>query len=249
MATPRLTLTPAKASATAYLLHTSGSTGPPKAVAFPTDASQAFLDWMWSAMPIGVGDKVLLKTPYGFDVSVWELFWPLQHGATVVVTEPRGHLDPRYLANVVQRHDVDIIKLVPSMLEAFVEEPQASGCTSLRWVLSAGEELTAALRDRVHQRLSATLVNLYGPTECGAVSAHFLDRADHTLTVPIGLPLPHVRLHVVDDTMQSLPKGLHGELVVGGELGTAIGYWNAPALTAGKFARPVRGRSATVSDR
>ena len=232
---PQLTLTPANASAAAYLLHTSGSTGSPKPVAFPTDASQAFLDWMWSAMPIGVGDKVMLKTPYGFDVSVWELFWPLQRGATVVVTEPHGHLDSRYLANMIQRHDVNVINFVPSMLETFVEEPQASGCKSLRWVLSAGEELRAALRDRVHQRLSATLVNLYGPTECGAITAHFLDRADHTPTVPIGQPLPHARLHVVDDTMQVLPAGLHGELVVGGELGTAIGYWNTPALTADKF--------------
>ena len=230
-----LRTTPAPAAAPAYLLHTSGSTGEPKPVAFPTNASQVFLDWLQSAMPIGPGDRVLCKTPYGFDVSVWELFWPLQHGATVVLARPSGHVDPGYLARLVETEKITVINFVPSVLELFLDEPASQRCRSLRWILCAGEALHPALRDRVSTRYSATLVNLYGPTECGAVSAYFIDRDDRSPIVPIGLPLPHVRFHLLDQRLLPTPPGLPGELYVGGALGTAIGYWNQPGRTAGRF--------------
>lgn len=231
---PRRT-TPARAGDCAYLLFTSGSTGAPKLVAFPTDASQAFLDWLQSRMPLAADDRVLLKTPYGFDVSVWELFWPLQHGAALVVAEPTGHSDPAYLAGLIQRERVTVANFVPSVLEYFLDLPEAGRCTSLRHLLSAGEALTPALRDRVHERLPATLINLYGPTETNAVTAHTCSRDRGAGPVPIGAALPHTRLHVLDEHLRPVPAGLRGELYIGGELGTATGYWGQPALTAERF--------------
>ncbi|MGW0532085.1 non-ribosomal peptide synthetase [Streptomyces sp. NPDC003032] len=227
--------TPAHAGDSAYLLFTSGSTGRPKLVAFPSDASQAFLDWMQSRMPLGADDRVLLKTPYGFDVSVWELFWPLQHGASLVVAEPTGHADPAYLAALIQREGVTVANFVPSVLEYFLDQPEAGECTTLRYLLSAGEALTPSLRDRVLNRLPATLVNLYGPTETNAVTAYTCVRGRDAQTVPIGAALPHTRLHVLDENLRPVPPGLRGELYIGGELGTAIGYWGQPALTAERF--------------
>jgi amino acid adenylation domain-containing protein len=229
----RTTLVPA--SAPAYLLFTSGSTGQPKPVAFPTDASQAFLDWLQARMPLRPGDRMLLKTPYGFDVSVWELFWPLQRGATLVVAEPGGHRDPAGLARLIASQQVNVVNFVPSLLEAFLNEPAAGECGTLRWILAAGEQLAAPLRDRVHERFAATLVNLYGPTECGAITAHFLEREDRTSIVPIGRSLPHAEVRVLDQNLRPLAPGLRGELYVGGRLGVAIGYWGNPSLTAERF--------------
>ncbi|WP_018544612.1 non-ribosomal peptide synthetase [Streptomyces sp. LaPpAH-108] len=218
-----------------HLLYTSGSTGTPKLVAFPADAQQAFLDWLQSSMPLSADDRVLLKTPYGFDVSLWELFWPLQHGAALVVARPSAHSDPAHLAELIRRQRVTVANFVPSILEHFLDEPAAAHCTSLRYLLSAGEQLTNALRDQVHRRLSATLVNLYGPTETNAVTAYTCAPHDGGGPVPIGMALPHTRLHVLDAELRPVPVGLPGELYIGGELGTAIGYWGQPVLTAERF--------------
>ncbi|MFD9423590.1 MULTISPECIES: non-ribosomal peptide synthetase [unclassified Streptomyces] len=219
---------------TAYVLHTSGSTGRPKPVAYPTDASLAFLGWLQGLIPVGPGDRLLLKTPYGFDVSVWELFWPLQHGATIVVADPDGHLDPSYLARFVQRHEVNVVNFVPSMLESFLGQLDAVGCPSLSHVLSAGEELKPGLVALTHRKLKAELINLYGPTEAGAVSYH-LTRPGAMGTVPIGHPLPYVRLYVLDADLRPVPVGMPGELYIAGELGLANGYEGSPAATAEKF--------------
>lgn len=227
--------TAAPAGDSAYLLFTSGSTGKPKLVAFPTDASQAFLDWMQGRMPLGADDRVLLKTPYGFDVSVWELFWPLQHGATLVIAAPTAHSDPARLAALIQRERVTVVNFVPSVLEYFLDQPGAGECGTLRYLLSAGEALTPALRDRVLDRLPVVLVNLYGPTETGAVTAYTCARDRDARSVPIGAALPHTRLYVLDENLRPVPRGLRGELCIGGELGTAIGYWGQPGLTAERF--------------
>lgn len=114
--------TPIAPGGYSHLLHTSGSTGTPKLVAFPADAQQGFLDWLQDRMPLNADDRVLLKTPYGFDVSLWELFWPLQNGATLVVAEPTGHSDPAYLAELIRRERVTVVNFVPSILEHFLDE-------------------------------------------------------------------------------------------------------------------------------
>jgi amino acid adenylation domain-containing protein len=219
----------------AYLLYTSGSTGRPKGVVYPAGASVRFLLWMRERYPIGTDDVVLLKTPVGFDVSVWELFWPLYAGAKLFLLRPGGHRDTQCLVDTIQRHRVTVVNFVPSMLQAFLEEKDLEGCDSLRWVLSAGEPLTPRLRDDFHTRLTATLVNLYGPTECGAVCDHIFDRNDVSPTIPIGRPAAEFRLHILDDDLEPSPIGVPGELYVGGSIGLANGYHNGPELTAQRF--------------
>ncbi|MHB8270276.1 non-ribosomal peptide synthetase [Bradyrhizobium sp.] len=227
---------PGAAHHCAYLLYTSGSTGRPKAVAYPIDGSIAFLLWMRSRYLIGPGDSVLLKTPFGFDVSVWEFFWPLYAGATLVVCQPGGHRDPRYLADMIRRYRITAVNFVPSMLQAFLDEGELVGCQSLRWLLCAGEALPWRLRDAVRTRLgSARLVNLYGPTETGAVSDHIFEPNEISPIVPIGKPAAGFRLYILDSELEPLPIGVPGELFVGGNVGLAHGYHARPALTAERF--------------
>ena len=72
------------------------------------------------------GDRVLQKTPFSFDVSVWEFFWPLMTGATLVMARPGGHRDPAYLCRVIAEQEITTLHFVPSMLQAFIEEPETA---------------------------------------------------------------------------------------------------------------------------
>lgn len=237
-----------RSAGSAYVLHTSGSTGIPKAVDFPVDASQAFLSWLQSFVGLTPQDNVLLKTPYGFDVSVWELFWPLQTGARLTVAEPWGHADPEYIARVIADEHVTVANFVPSMLERFIAEPRAKDCTSLRWILSAGEALSSDLCARVGAVTDARLVNLYGPTETGAVTYRRVDTTEPPDPVPIGVAVPHAVVTVRDCRQRRLPDGVPGEIVVGGPLGTATGYLGDPRQTARRFVPDgVRGQRAYLT--
>jgi non-ribosomal peptide synthetase component F len=122
----------------AYLLYTSGSTGRPKGVIIEHRAIVNRLKWMQAAFPLTAADAVLQKTPYTFDVSVWELFWPLQVGAKLVMADPGGHRDTAYLADTINRHSVTTLHFVPSMLQLFVEEPRIKHCTSVKRVICSG---------------------------------------------------------------------------------------------------------------
>lgn len=219
----------------AYLLYTSGSTGLPKGVSFPVDASVAFLKWLADAFPIGVGDTVLLKTPFGFDVSVWELFWPLYQGSALVVSDPGGHRDPAYIMRLMSDHGISVVNFVPSMLQAFLEEAGEATFPSVKWVFCAGEALSAALRDRAKFHIGGKLVNLYGPTETGAVTYHVIERDEEVPTVPIGRPIPQARIYILDDFGAPVPVGVPGELYVGGELCLARGYHKQADLTGERF--------------
>jgi non-ribosomal peptide synthetase component F len=158
----------------AYVLYTSGSTGRPKGVTVPHEGIVNRLAWMQHAFGLGPADRVLHKTPSGFDVSVWELLWPFAQGAVMVVAEPDGHRDPAYLARLIQGERVTVAHFVPSMLRPFLGEPAAAACASLRSVICSGEALPAAMAARFRAILpAATLHNLYGPTEASIdVTAH-----------------------------------------------------------------------------
>ena len=222
-----------KPSDLAYLLYTSGSTGAPKGVLTEHAALMNRLHWMQDAFPIGPGDRVLQKTPYGFDVSVWEFFWPLITGATLVLARPEGHRDPAYLAGLMQREQITTLHFVPSMLRAFVDEPGLAECTSLRQVFASGEALPADLVQRFMSRHPAALVNLYGPTEAAIDVSAWLCTNDAAV-VPIGRPIANLRLYILDEALEPLPIGAIGELCIGG-VGVARGYLNRPELTARSF--------------
>ncbi|WP_158929678.1 non-ribosomal peptide synthetase [Acidisphaera sp. S103] len=218
---------------TAYVLFTSGSTGRPKGVAMPHGAIVNRLDWMQRAYPIGPGDVVLQKTPLGFDVCIWELFWPLLTGASVLVAPPGVQRDPDAMAAVMARHRVSVLHFVPSMLRGFLDTAGIEHrCGDPRLVFTSGEALTpdlvAAWRDRFRTRLH----NLYGPTEAAVdVTAWDCGAAETDGTVPIGRPVDNVVTRVLDGAMRRRPAG---DLWLGG-VQLASGYVNAPAQTADAF--------------
>ncbi|HEX5721013.1 MAG TPA: amino acid adenylation domain-containing protein, partial [Thermoanaerobaculia bacterium] len=219
----------------AYVLYTSGSTGRPKAVVVPHRGICNRLLWMQQAYGLTALDAVLQKTPFTFDVSIWEFFWPLLTGARLVVARPGGHRDPRYLADTIGRHGVTVVHFVPSMLRQFLAEPDLSACAGLRLVICSGEALTDDLRDQSLSRLSVELHNLYGPTEASVdVTAWPCVRGDERSGVPIGRPISNLQIYVLDGQLGLAPRGIPGELAIGG-VGLAQGYLGRPDLTARAF--------------
>ncbi len=220
----------------AYVIFTSGSTGRPKGVVVPHRGVVNRLLWMQETFKLTAEDVVLQKTPYGFDVSVWELFWPLIAGARLHLLEPDGHRDPQLLAECIREQQVTTMHFVPSMLSIFLEEPLAAGCSSLRRVISSGEalpcqQMLAALRTFE----PATLWNLYGPTEA-SIDVTYWQCASQSASapVPIGRPVANVGCYLLDDEGNRVAQGTIGELCIGG-VQVALGYINQPELTAERF--------------
>src|SRR6266508_2795822 len=169
--------------------------------------------WMQDAFGLRPGEPVLHKTPIGFDVSVWELLWPLISGGRLVVAPPGIHREPDRLCEVIRRAKVSIVHFVPSMLAAFLQEPHARECTSLTRVFCSGEALTASLQRAFHELLPAELHNLYGPTEASIDVTHWAcRRSAPEEPVPIGWPIANIRLYVFDDVRTPVPVGTEGEL-------------------------------------
>ncbi|MFB4309626.1 amino acid adenylation domain-containing protein [Actinomadura sp. GTD37] len=222
----------------ANVLHTSGSTGVPKAVMTSHAALANRLAWMQRQYGLEPGEAVLHKTPVSFDVAGWELLWPLVAGGTVVLARPEGHRDPYYLADLIVRHGISTCHFVPSMLHAFLEEPEVERCARvLRRVVCSGEELPPALAARFGELLPGVeLHNLYGPTEAAIdVTAQPVGEAQIRGTrIPIGRPIAGARLYVLDAAGRIAPPLAAGELHIGG-LAAARGYLGRPALTAERF--------------
>ncbi|MFJ8747332.1 amino acid adenylation domain-containing protein [Embleya sp. NPDC127516] len=228
---PERTLSPDNA---AYVIYTSGSTGGPKGVLVSHRSIMNRLKWGLAHFDVGAEDRVLLSTSASFDVSVPELFAPLQIGAAVVIARPDGRRDPAYLAELIHRERVTGADFVPSLLEAFVAEPSAKQCTSLRWIEVAGEAFPAALANRAAELLPECGVhNLYGPTEA-AVEVTAWQHVPGADRVPIGAPVWNTRVYVLDAALRPVPPGVAGELYLAGA-GLARGYVGQPGLTAHRF--------------
>ncbi|WP_217213736.1 non-ribosomal peptide synthetase, partial [Streptomyces sp. AC550_RSS872] len=224
----------------------SGSTGRPKGVVVPHSAIDNRLRWMQDTYQLGPTDRVLQKTPSSFDVSVWEFFWPLQEGASLVIAEPAGHKDPRYLSRLIREQAVTTCHFVPSMLQAFLAEPEAAGCTeTLRRVFSSGEALPRDTANTFNATLpEVELHNLYGPTEATVdVTYHHAATYD-TGPVPIGRPVWNTRLYVLDAALRPVPVGVLGELYIAGPQ-LARGYHQRPTLTASRFTADPHGAPGT----
>ncbi|WP_439678571.1 amino acid adenylation domain-containing protein [Embleya sp. MST-111070] len=226
--------TPATSAHPAYVLYTSGSTGRPKGVVVEHAAIVNRLLWMREHYHVTPDDRILQKTPLGFDVSVWEVFLPLISGATLVLARPDGHRDPTYLANLIRRAGVTITHFVPSMLQAFLQEPAAADCASLRQVVCSGEALSPALRDRYHTIMTAPLDNLYGPTEAAVDVTATPCPPSEPGPVTIGRPVWNTRVHVLSPHLTAVPPGAVGELYLAGDQ-LARGYTGRPGLTAERF--------------
>ena len=227
---------PAGPDDAAYMIFTSGSTGRPKGALNSHRGIVNRLCWMQEHYRLQPGECVLQKTPCSFDVSVWELFWPLLQGACIVLAKPGGHRDPRYLVDLIQKTKVDVVHFVPSMLAHFLEEPLAAQCTNLRQVICSGEALPAELVRRFFQTLpGVALDNLYGPTEAAVDVSCWPCRADaQESSVPIGFPIANTQLYVLDEQGQALDVGEVGELYIGG-VQVGMGYLGRDEETRARF--------------
>ncbi|MFW6012302.1 MAG: amino acid adenylation domain-containing protein, partial [bacterium] len=199
----------------AYVIYTSGSTGRPKGVEVQHGSIVNRLEWMQAAYRLGPRDAVLQKTPTTFDVSVWELFWPLRCGGRLAVAHSGGHRAPAYLVAEVERERVTVMHFVPSMLRLFAAEPELERCRSLRQVIASGEALPADLVRAFRRRVDSRLDNLYGPTEASVDVTSWRCRSDAT-DVPIGRPIANTELYVLDGDLRPVPRGVVGELCIGG---------------------------------
>lgn len=220
----------------AYLIYTSGSTGAPKGVLTPNQALTNQILWMQENWPLSSDDRVLQKTPFSFDVSLWEFFWPLLSGAKLVMARPGGHQDTAYLRDVMVRQGITTIHFVPSMLSVFLEEPQPhQDLSSLQRVLCGGETLSMRLQDQFFKRTRAKLLHFYGPTEASiAVTGWTCQQNQSQPFVPLGFPVVNTQLYVLDTERLLVPVGVPGELYIGG-IALARGYLNRAEQTAGRF--------------
>ncbi|MBO9883275.1 non-ribosomal peptide synthetase [Xanthomonas sp. D-109] len=221
------------ASHLAYVIYTSGSTGRPKGAMNQHDAVVNRLLWAQSQFALCADDRILQKTPAGFDVSVWEFFLPLLAGARLVLARPEGHKDPAYLADLIESSGITMAHFVPSMLRAFTAAVGAGRCRGLRQVLCSGEVLPAALQNHMLARWpDTTLYNLYGPTEAAVDVTCW--RCEPSDDVPIGRPIANTRIYVVDRHYAPVPVGVVGELLIGG-VQVGRGYLGRPDLTSERF--------------
>ncbi|MEA5517927.1 amino acid adenylation domain-containing protein [Limnoraphis robusta] len=218
-----------------YVIYTSGSTGQPKGVINTHHGLHNRLLWMQNTYQLTPSDRILQKTPFSFDVSVWEFFWPLLNGACLVMAKPEGHKDSHYLVKLIIAQQITTLHFVPSMLQAFLEEKDLKQCKSIQQVFCSGEALTLELQNLFFKHFDAELHNLYGPTEAAIdVTAWTCIRDSKLSTVPIGYPIANTQIYILDSHLQPVPIGVPGELHIGG-VGLARGYYNRPELTAEKF--------------
>jgi len=227
----------------AYVIFTSGSTGRPKGTMNSHRGIVNRLLWGQADDPLGAGDRVLQKTPFSFDVSVWEMFWPLTAGACLVMSRPGGHRDAVYILQALVAHGITVVHFVAPMLRAFLdgsglETAAGRGAAEglrLRRVMTSGEAVSHDLQQQHDAVLGVPLHNLYGPTEAAVEVTHWAcDPESPRRLVPIGRPVANTRIHLLDRHGREVPIGVPGELAIGG-VQVARGYLGRPALTAEKF--------------
>ncbi|MEV0293169.1 amino acid adenylation domain-containing protein [Nocardia sp. NPDC050710] len=220
---------------TAYVIYTSGSTGRPKGVPVPHEAIAEHLTGFAAEWTITPQDRVLQSTSVSFDASLLDIFVTLVVGARVVIPKPNAYRDIPYVSELITRHQVTVLHMVPSMLATFLLLPEANDWRMLRHVPVGGEALPGEVADRFTAQFDATLRNHYGPTEAVVSSTHMpVEGPQGTGIVPIGVPNRNVYLYVLDHALQLVPTGVVGEIYLGGRQ-LARGYLGRPGLTAERF--------------
>jgi amino acid adenylation domain-containing protein len=219
----------------AYCIYTSGSTGKPKGALISHKSICNRLLWMQEYFNIDKNDRVLQKTPFDFDVSVWEFFWPLIAGAALVMAEPGGHMDSAYLIHTISSEQITVIHFVPAMLEIFLRDPEIHACKTLRYVICSGEALPYTLQEKFFSTFSCGLFNLYGPTEAAVDVTYWKCSMDYGRnTVPIGYPVANTQMYILNSALIPVPPGVEGDLYIGG-VQLSRGYLNREGLTSERF--------------
>ena len=230
--TPAVDLT---AADLAYVIYTSGSTGQPKGVMVEHRGLSNAIDWIIKTLKLSSSDRCLLKTPITFDAAGRELFPILLAGGTLVIAEPGGHRDSRYLAEIIRDERISILHCVPSILSLLSDEPALEESPALRGVMCGGEALASQIITRFLGRSEASLYNVYGPTEAIIDSTFWrCENPAARSTIPIGRPIQNVNVYILDELLNLLPIGAPGNLYIGGS-GLARGYVGRADLTADKF--------------
>jgi amino acid adenylation domain-containing protein len=225
----------------AYVIYTSGSTGKPKGVMIEHSALINRLNWMQKAYALKESDRILQKTTYTFDVSVWELLWWGFYGSSVYLLEVDGEKNPSKIVDAIATGNVSVIHFVPSMLSVFLEHlevnpSETARLDSLSQVFISGESLGTHHITRFRKLLpKVSLMNLYGPTEASIdVSYYNCTHGAIGNSVPIGKPIDNTQLMVLDKKGKLVPIGLEGELFISG-VGLSRGYLNREELTHSSF--------------
>jgi amino acid adenylation domain-containing protein len=218
----------------AYVIYTSGSTGKPKGAMNTHGGIRNRLLWMQEQYGLDETDRVLQKTTFSFDVSVWEFVWPLMRGAALVMARPGGHKDGGYLLGVIKEEEITTMHFVPSMLGVFLEE-RVEEARSLRRVICSGEALPRELEERTRKRTGAEVSNLYGPTEAAIDVTYWICAGEGGGGwAPIGKPIANTEMYVLDGGLEAAPVGVKGEIYIGGA-GLARGYLRRAEMTAERF--------------
>jgi len=232
-----------KSNNLAYVMFTSGSTGRPKGVMIEHHSVMNKIGWMQKHYPLTPGDKLLQKTPITFDVSIWELFWWMFDGGSLILLEPEGEKNPRVLVEEINEKNPAALIFVPSLFSTFIDYINVSKETqclkNVKWFFLIGEALSPALVNRYNKIIdwgnAPLLVNTYGPTEATiAVSYYECPVNTETKKVYIGKPIDNTKLLVINSKNKMQPVGIPGELIITG-VNLARGYLNSPELTNAKF--------------
>jgi amino acid adenylation domain-containing protein len=219
----------------AYVIYTSGSTGNPKGAMNAHNAIVNRLLWMKDELKLNDNDIFIQKTPFSFDVSVWELLLPLMIGARLIIAKPGGHRDPEYLIEMIHKEKISIIHFVPSMLRIFLCSSDTYRIESLNTVVCSGEALNIDVAKNCLKRINANLYNFYGPTEAAVDVTFYKCRIDElNESIPIGRPIWNTNIYILNEAGLPVDEGVPGEIYIGG-IAVGRGYLNNLELTSKSF--------------
>ncbi|MEK4444282.1 MULTISPECIES: amino acid adenylation domain-containing protein [unclassified Niallia] len=216
-----------------YMMYTSGSTGLPKGAVLRHDGVINHIYAQFEYMNLHDDLVFLQSAPSSSDISVWQFLSPILIGGTTVIVDKNSLLNPNELFELIQLHKITVIEFVPQLLEMFVQHAMSQSnntsiLSSLQWIMATGETLSVSLLNMLLEFFPHTkIANAYGPTEASDDTMQYNTKerlTENEARVPIGKPLPNVRVHILDDKYMLVPIGAPGEIYISG-IAVGKGYW------------------------